>query len=141
MNQFRYVGKPFELSENYKIEEITMDDYPYLYEKYHHIVREEGYIEEAIARGMLKCVQDNKIVGFIGEHPEHSIGLLFVDEAYRRIGIARELEKAMINKMLAKGISPIDHVDKSNAGSLLLQGSMKDMVVDEGYIDWYFNKQ
>ena len=117
-----------------------MDDYPYLYEKYHSIVREEGYIEAAIARGMLKCVQDNRIVGFIGEHPEHTIGLLFVDESYRRIGIARELEKAMINKMLKEGKPAIDHVEKENGASLLLQSSLPNMVIDEGYIDWYFNK-
>ena len=140
VSQFRYEGEPFVLSDKYNIEEVTMDDYPYLYEKYHHIVREEGYIEAAISRGMLKCVVDNKIVGFIGEHPEHSIGLLFVDENHRRIGIARELEKAMINKMLAKGITPIDHVEKENAGSLLLQSSIPGMKIDEGYIDWYFNK-
>ena len=140
VSQFRYVGESFNLSDKYIIEDITIDDYPYLYEKYHHIVREEGYIESAIARGMLKCVQDNKIVGFIGEHPEHSIGLLYVDENYRRIGIARELEKAMINKMLAKGRVPIYHVEKENGASLLLQSSIPNMIIDEGYIDWYFNK-
>ena len=140
VSQFRYVGESFELSDKYIIEELTMDDYPYLYEKYHHIVREKGYIEETIKRGMLKCVIDNKVVGFIGEHPEHSIGLLFVDENYRRIGIARELEKAMINKMLANNRIPIDHVEKENGASLLLQGSLPNMIIDEGYIDWYFNK-
>ena len=141
VSQFRYVGEPFILSEDYKIEEVTMDDYSYLYEKYHAIVREEGYILDAIARGMLKCVKDNKIVGFIGEHPEHTIGLLFVDESYRRIGIARELEKAMINKLLKEGKTPIDHVEKENSASLLLQSSIPHMIIDEGYIDWYFNKK
>lgn len=140
VSQFRYVGEPFELSDKYKIEEVTMDDYPYLFEKYNHISRKEGYIKSAISRGMLKCVQDGHIAGFIGEHPEHAMGLLFVDENYRRIGIARELEKAMINKMIEKGRVPIDHVDKENGASLLLQGSLPNMVVDEGYIDWYFNK-
>ena len=139
-NQYRYVGEPFELNKEYQIEEVTMDDFPYLYEKYYPIIREEGYIESAISRGMLKCVIDNKIVGFIGEHPEHSIGLLFVDESYRRIGIARELEKAMINKMIKEGKTPIDHVEKDNVKSQLLQNSLPNMVIDEGYIDWYFAK-
>ena len=141
VNQFRYIGEPFILDEGYQIEEVTMDDYPYLYEKYHSIVREEGYIVNAISRGMLKCVMDNKIVGFIGEHPEHSVGLLFVDESFRRKGIAKALEKAMINKMLKDGKEVIDHVEKENGASLSLQASLPNMIIDDGFIDWYFDKK
>ena len=140
VSQFRYVGEPLPLKEEYQIEEVTMDDFDYLCEHYKHIERNESYIESAIKRGMLKCVKDNRIVGFIGEHPEHAMGLLYVDESYRRIGIARELEKAMINKMLKEGKTPIDHVVKENSASLLLQSSFPNTVIDEGYIDWYFNR-
>ena len=140
VNQYRYNGQPFELSGKYDISPITMDDYDYLCDRYTHVDNREEYVKGAISRGMLKVTINGKIVAFIGEHPEHTIGLLYVDEAYRHQGIARELEKAMINKFLVEGKEAINHVEIDNVYSNMLQNSYKGMEKDEGYIDWYFNR-
>lgn len=140
VNQYRYIGEPFVLSGKYDVAPITMDDYEYLFNKYTHVDNREEYVKGAISRGMLKVTVDNKIVAFIGEHPEHTIGLLYVDEGYRHQGIARELEKAMINKFLKENKEAINHVELDNMYSNMLQNSYKGMKKDEGYIDWYFNR-
>ena len=136
--QFTYVGKGFDLNIDFKIEEVTMDDFDYLVHHYYRMGRDDSYIKNAINRGMIKAVKDNRIVAFIGEHPEHTMGLLYVDEDYRRQGIGRNLEYALINKFLKEGKRPIDHVVVSNSNSQNLQNSIPDMRMDDGYFYWYF---
>lgn len=137
VNQYRYIGEPFELSGKYDISPITMDDYGYLCNTYDHVDNREEYVKGAIERGMLKVTMDGKIVAYIGEHPEHTIGLLYVDVNYRHQGIARELEKAMINKFLKENKEAVNHVELDNVYSNMLQSSYKGMKKDDGYIDWY----
>jgi GNAT superfamily N-acetyltransferase len=92
----------------------------------------------AIARGMFKAVNEKgEIIGFIGEHPEHALGMLYIDEAYRRQGIGRALEQALINKFIDEGKIPFDHVVITNDKSIHLQNSL-GMTLSEGNIYWYF---
>lgn len=136
--QYSYNGKPFELDVPYQISELTMNDWDYLKSHYYRNGNDEPYLKGCIKRGMLKAHFDNNIIGFVGEHPEHALGLLFVDENYRRQGIGKALEKAMINKILQEGRVPIEHVVITNENSKKLQASIPDMNKDEGYVYWYF---
>ncbi len=66
-----------------------------------------------------------EFVGFIGEHPEGSMGLLQIFPKYRRNGFAEELEKYQINRYIAGGRIPYGHVIEDNAVSLALQTKLK----------------
>ena len=136
--QFTYTGKGFDINVDYKICEVTKDDFEYLFNHYYRMGRDKEYIINAINRGMLKAEKNNRIVAFIGEHPEHTMGLLYVDESYRRQGIGRNLEYALINKFLKENKRPIDHVVITNFNSQSLQNSIPDMRMDDGYFYWYF---
>ena len=136
--QYSYTGKPFELDVPYQISELTMGDWDYLKSHYYRNGNDEPYLRGCIKRGMLKAHFGDSIIGFVGEHPEHALGLLFVDEDYRRQGIGKTLEKAMINKILKEGRVPIEHVVITNENSKKLQASIPDMNKDEGYVYWFF---
>ena len=136
--QYSYTGKPFVLDLPYQISELTMNDFNYLKSHYYRNGNDEPYLKGCIKRGMLKAHYGESIIGFVGEHPEHALGLLFVDENYRRQGIGGSLEKAMINKVLEEGRVPIEHVVITNENSKKLQASIPDMNKDDGYVYWYF---
>ena len=65
--------------------------------------------------------EEGSFVGFIGIHPEGSMGMLHVFEQYRRRGYAEEIEKCLINQLIARGESPYGHVMIGNEASLALQ--------------------
>jgi GNAT superfamily N-acetyltransferase len=74
-------------------------------------------------------------VGFIGEHLEGSMGLLYVFPEYRRHGYAVALEKAMIARTLKEGFIPFGQVEKGNHASLALQKKI-GMTVSDNLICW-----
>ena len=137
--QYTYEGSYLPVNSDYEIKDVVMDDLPYLEKHYYRIGRDETYLTEAIKRGMLKAVEkDGSIMGFIGEHPEHTMGLLFVEEKYRNRGIGRNLEYSLINRFLSLNKKAVDHVVIDNQKSNNLQSSIPDMHLDEGCFNWFF---
>lgn len=65
--------------------------------------------------------EDGLLVGFIGFHPEGSMGMLHVFEEHRKKGYGELLEKIDINRALDMGIVPYCHVFFSNKASRSLQ--------------------
>lgn len=136
--QYSYHGEVKEISKDIEIEKVTMDDLDYIMSHYYRTGDDKEYLTDAINRGMLKAVKNGRIAGFIGEHPEMSLGLLYVDDDFRRQGIGRQLEQAMINEVLNKGRIPIDHVVLENDISKKLQSSFEGMELNKGFIYWLF---
>ena len=137
--QYTYQGSYLDVNPNLIIKDITMDDLPYLKSHYFRIGDDDNYLIEAIKRGMIKAVdEDGSMMGFIGEHPEHTMGLLYVDEKYRNRGIGRNLEYALINRFIKLNKRAVDHVVLSNQKSNNLQSSIPFMHLDEGYFNWFF---
>lgn len=62
-----------------------------------------------------------ELVGFIGEHPEGSIGILEVLPAFRRHGYAYDLESFMIARHYNQGKVPFAQIFTDNDKSLSLQ--------------------
>ena len=62
-----------------------------------------------------------RTVGFIGEHLEGSMGLLFIFPEFRHRGYAMALEKRYMAKMMGEGRIPFGQVEKKNQASLALQ--------------------
>ncbi len=63
----------------------------------------------------------NEFVGFIGEHPEGSMGMLHIFPVHRRHGYAEELESFLVNEYLKADRIPYGHVVVGNEPSMRLQ--------------------
>lgn len=70
-------------------------------------------------------------VGFIGQHPEGSMGLLLIFPKYRRHGYAEELESYQINEIRAEGRTPYAHIITDNFKSISLQKKLGANVADD----------
>ncbi len=79
-------------------------------------------IEKLAADKKIYCAfADGEFVGFIGEHPEGSMGMLHVFPEYRRKGYAEALEKLLANEYIKQGRIPYGHVVVGNEPSIALQ--------------------
>ena len=96
------------------------NDLPLLTETYHLVDPET--MKKAVDRGSLLFGYDQgRLIGFIGEHLEGSIGMLYVFPEFRRRGYAAALEKIIIAKTMEKGWIPFGQVETDNHASLALQ--------------------
>lgn len=80
-------------------------------------------IAERLAAGVVRGGFDasGRMVGFIGEHEEASMGMLEVFPEARRHGYAQALEAALIADLLEHGRVPYCHVAPENRASQALQ--------------------
>ena len=93
-------------------------------------------LERIVLRKRLILGYDHgKLIGFIGEHLEGSMGLLYVFPEFRRKGYAVALEKSMIVKTLSEGYIPFGQVEKNNHASVLLQEKI-GMTISNRLICW-----
>ena len=76
------------------------------------------------AGGMLGGFDGGRLVGFVGEHPCGSLGMLQVLRPFRRRGWGRALMAAKINEQLARGWTPWSETFPDNKASLALQRSL-----------------
>ena len=84
-----------------------------------------GQLEDLLARGLvLGGFERGRLVGFVGEHPEGSMGMLEVFEEARGQGWGRALSAAKVRQVLAAGRVPWAQVWPDNAASLALVRSM-----------------
>lgn len=105
-----------------QIRSLTIEDLDYVNAHYGQNGDEKDYLEERIMAGaMYGACDDNGLIGFIGCHNDGSMGFLFVEERYRRRGIAVSLESYLINRQVEKGYIPYCHVRTENAASHHLQ--------------------
>ena len=85
-------------------------------------MHDETELKKIVERkSMLFGYHEDHLVGFIGEHLEGSMGLLYVFPEYRRMGFAAALENAKIAEVMQKGFVPFAQIDKNNLPSLGLQ--------------------
>lgn len=70
-------------------------------------------------------------VGYIGQHPEGSMGLLYIFPEYRRHGYAEELERFQINEIVSQGRTPYAHIIEDNEKSLALQKKLGAIFADD----------
>ncbi len=110
---------PVRLKE---IRRLTLADLEYVCAHYHQEGKE--YLEERIRAGvMYGAFEDGRQIGFIGTHKEGAMGMLYVEEGYRRQGVGRALLSYNINRLLEQGRTPYGHVLAGNSASeSLLEG-------------------
>lgn len=96
----------------------------------------EEYIRERLeAKAMYGAFDGERPIGFIGAHAEGSMGMLFVEEAYRKKGIATALESYLINVQISNGETPYCQIYEGNNNSLDLQEKL-GLYVADGNIWW-----
>ena len=132
--QVAYYGKRPSTDTALSIRTADKNDLPTLTANYRLISPEE--LEKVVMRGSVLLGYDgDRLVGFIGEHLEGSMGLLYVFPEYRRRGFGAALQRRLIAKTMDEGYIPFGQVEKDNAGSLELQKKL-GMTISDKLILW-----
>ncbi len=119
-----YPEKTIEREEipGIRFRKLTMDDYDFVSENYQAPAGKlKGIIELCIKTGMIGAEDENGLCGFIGLHPEGTMGFLHILPSHRRRGIGEALEKELIHDLLERREYPYCHVVENNTPSLKLQ--------------------
>lgn len=88
---------------------------------YSHADEVEDYLVERLRAGVVYGgYLQGQLVGFIGSHPEGSIGLLEVLPQFQRRGVARVLETFYIKLILQEGRTPFAQIEPGNTASFEL---------------------
>ena len=99
------------------------DLYPYL---------DEDEVLEHIRDGRLFAGYcKGEWIGFIGEHPEGSIGILEILPAHRRRGFGYDMENFMITRVYNRGQVPFVQVKVDNEVSISLQRKLGMTLADK----------
>ena len=132
--QAAYFGPPPPADPRLTVREAEERDLPLLMENYDLLSPEE--MARVVARGpLLLGYEGDRPVGFVGEHLEGSMGLLYVFPEFRRRGFASALERGMIARTMARGYIPFGQVEKDNLPSLRLQEKL-GLTRSENLICW-----
>ena len=109
-------------------------DLPLLPETYDLVSADE--LKQIVERKKVMLGYDHgRLIGFVGEHLEGSMGLLYVFHKFRRKGYGAALEKSMIAKTLEEGYIPFGQVEKNNHASMQLHKKI-GMTTSEQLICW-----
>lgn len=96
-----------------------------------------GELEVLLAAGrVIGGFEEGRLVGFVGEHPHGSMGMLEVLPDARRRGWGSALAAAKIRQLLGEGRLPWAEVLPDNDASLALELSMGFDILESGRL-WY----
>ena len=119
----------------FSIRVLSEEFIPFVTEHYSEIGTEE-YVTDRIRHGaMYGAFYDEKIVGFIADHEEGSIGMLYVLPEYRKRHVAMALETYCMNLAVERGEIPYGQVVLGNEASIRLQEKM-GICFAKGTIVW-----
>ena len=119
----------------FSIRVLSEEFIPFVTEHYSEIGTEE-YVTDRIRHGAVYgAFYDEKIVGFIADHEEGSIGMLYVLSEYRKRHVAMALETYCMNLAIERGEIPYGQVVLGNEASIRLQEKM-GICFAKGTIVW-----
>lgn len=119
----------------FSIRTLTEEFIPFVAEHYSEIGSPE-YVTERILHGAVYgAFYEEKIVGFIANHEEGSIGMLYVLPEYRKRHVAMALETYCMNLAVERGEIPYGQVVLGNEASIHLQEKM-GICFAKGTIVW-----
>ena len=122
--QYAYLGEAPETDPRLTLRTADQSDLKTITEVYDLL--DEDEIAKIIDRGSMIMAYDEagNLVGFIGEHLEGSMGILFIYPEHRRKGYAEALEKAGFRRLMDQGLIPFGQVETDNLPSVELQKKM-----------------
>ena len=105
------------------------EEYTDLVHSLYPLIEKRERVREILGQGILYGAflpgeKGEELAGFIGTHEEGSMGILHVLEKFRHRGIAQQLERFLINRLLEQGKTPYGHIFTDNLASLQLQKKM-----------------
>ena len=118
--QVAYYGEKPTVDTSLSVREADEHDLPMLIENY-QLISPEELAQVVRRRSILLGYDQGQLVGFIGEHLEGSMGILYVFPEYRRRGFGTALQTYLIARTMEKGYIPFGQVEKDNQNSLRLQ--------------------
>ena len=137
--QVAYYGERPAIDARLSVRAADEQDLPMLIGHYHLISPEE--LAEVVRRkSILLGYDQGRLVGFIGEHLEGSMGILYVLPEYRRRGFGTALQTYLIARTMDEGFIPFGQVEKGNQNSLRLQEKI-GMTRSDGRIVWMWRQQ
>lgn len=104
---------------------------------HYDILSREELTKIITRRKLIMGLLNGKPVGFVGEHLEGSLGILYILPEYRKQGFAAYLEKYQMNEMLRDGYIPFGQVEVGNEKSLNLQKKL-GFKECSGFVYWFF---
>lgn len=117
----------FEYTKDVKVDVSEVDfkvldlSYIDIIEDHYDCVSHNEIKSDLINRHIFGLFKDDELVGFIGIHPDNTMGMLRVFKEYQRHGYAYELEGNLINYLLDNGQKAFCHVHTYNIASINLQ--------------------
>ncbi|NMA06656.1 MAG: GNAT family N-acetyltransferase [Ruminococcaceae bacterium] len=132
--QVAFYGEKPSVGAGLAVRTANEYDLAMLKENYLSISPEE--LEAVVGRKtiLLGYYQEN-LIGFIGEHLEGSMGILYVFPEYRHRGFGTALQTHLIAKTMEEGYIPFGQVEKDNRDSLKLQKKI-GMTQSDNLIVW-----
>lgn len=122
------------------IRPLTIDDLDHVAGRYQAC--ERTYLRQRILAeamyGVYMSGGDTSPAGFIGIHEDGSMGMLYVDEAYRRQGLASSLEGWLVNRHLKRGETAYCRVEEGNPAAMQLQEKLSLCLCGEPM--WWLQK-
>lgn len=119
----------------FSIRTLTEEFIPFVAEHYSEIGSPE-YVTERILHGAVYgAFYEEKIVGFIANHEEGSIGMLYVLPEYRKRHVAMALETYCMNLAIERSEIPYGQIVLGNKPSISLQEKM-GICFAKGTIVW-----
>ena len=137
--QVAYYGEKPAADTRLSVREAEESDLPMLTENYQMLSPEELAALVGRKSIYLGYCHDH-LIGFIGEHLEGSMGILYVFPEYRRRGFGASLQSYLIAKTMEKGFVPFGQVEKDNLNSLRLQEKL-GMTRSEHLIVWMWKPE
>lgn len=106
-----------------------------LLSEHYHLLSAEELAAVVRRRSLLMGYEQDRLVGFVGEHLEGSLGLLYVFPAFRRRGFGAALQTHLMARTMEQGFIPFGQVEKDNQSSLGLQRKL-GMTLSENLTVW-----
>lgn len=125
-----------DVTEELEIRQLEQKHLKVILEHYDKLSDEE--IKEILVNGNLfGGYKNGKLIGFIGNHLEGSMGLLEIFPQYRHLGYGAALESYLINQMVEKGLVPFGQIEIGNEKSIALQNKL-GFSISKNSVCWMF---
>lgn len=106
-----------------EIRRLGEESLAYICSRYPAVSQKYGR-ERLLAGAVYGAFLERQLVGFAGIHGIGSVGMLFVEEAFRGRGIGAFLESFCINRLLESGCVPFVHVPSGHKAAEHLQDKL-----------------
>ena len=129
-----FMNSVFDVPSDLEIRQLDSSFAPLISRTYTLIRDDADALEKAlrmIQGPMFGGFENDRCVGYLGLHPEGSMGMLEVFPEYRNRGFGTAMEMFLINYLVQRGMVPFCHIWETNAVSLRMQRMLGIRIADD----------